>query len=132
MVQDRLIALLSGFFGVLALILATLGLYGVTAHTVSRRRQEVGIRLALGSSPAEIVRLVLRRVGLPIGLGIAAGTAACLWLSRFAAPLVYGLPPRDPSTLAGAAAVLAVAAGAAAWVPAHRVSRTDPAAVLRD
>jgi ABC-type antimicrobial peptide transport system permease subunit len=130
--QERIVATLSGFFGGLALLLAGLGLYGITAYAVSRRRAEIGIRLALGAEPRRVVRLVLSRVAILVGAGVVAGVAASIWLSRFVVTLVYGLEPRDPTTLAGAVAVLAVVGAAAGWLPARRASRIDPARVLRD
>jgi len=130
--QERIVAMLSGFFGGLALLLAGLGLYGITAYAVSRRRAEIGIRLALGAEPRRVVRLVLSRVAILVGAGVVAGVAASIWLSRFVAALVYGLDPRDPTTLAGAVAVLAVVGATAGWLPARRASRIDPARVLRD
>jgi ABC-type antimicrobial peptide transport system permease subunit len=123
---------LSGAFGALALFLAAVGLYGVTAYAVARRRVEMGIRLALGARPGGVVRMVLGRVAVLIALGVAAGAGASAWASRFIASLLYGLQPRDPSTLAGAAIVLAGIAIVAAWVPARRASRVDPAEVLRE
>ena len=93
--------MLSGFFGALALLLAALGLYGVMSYAVSRRRMELGIRLALGAAPRAVVRLVLARVGLLVGAGVVAGTAASLWLSRFVAPLLYGLAPARSRHAAG-------------------------------
>ena len=123
--------MLSGFLGALALLLAGLGLYGVMSYAVSRRRFELGIRLALGSAPGAVVRLVLARVGVLVGAGVVAGAAASLWLSRFVAPLLYGLQPRDPVTLTVAALTLAAVGALAAWLPARRASRIDPAEVLR-
>jgi putative ABC transport system permease protein len=120
--QDRVVATLSAFFGVLALLLAGLGLYGVTAYAVARRRTEIGIRMALGAPPSGVVRLVLARVAVLVGTGMIVGAGASLWASQFVAPLVYGLAPRDPVTLIGAVA---------GWVPALRASRIDPAEVLR-
>ena len=130
--QERIVAMLSGFFGGLALLLAGLGLYGMTAYAVSRRRAELGIRLALGAAPRRVVRLVLSRVALLVGAGVVAGAAASIWLSRFVAALVYGLEPRDPTTLAAAVVVLTAVGAAAGWLPARRASRIDPARVLRD
>jgi putative ABC transport system permease protein len=130
--QDRLLAMLSGFFGVLALLLAGLGLYGVTAYAVARRRTELGIRMSLGAPPASVVRLVLARVALLVGIGIIIGAVGSLWASTFIASLLYGLAPRDPVTLIGAAMVLAVIAALAGWLPAYRASRIDPAEVLRE
>jgi predicted permease len=132
LIQERLVALLSGFFGLLALLLAGLGLYGVTAYAVTRRRTEIGIRMALGAAPAGVVRLVLVRVTLLVASGVAAGAGVSLWASRFVASLLYGLEPRDPSTVVGSAAVLALVGALAGWLPAHRASRIDPADVLRE
>jgi predicted permease len=130
--QERLVAMLSGFLGALALLLAGLGLYGIMSYAVSRRRTELGIRLALGAEPRAVVRLVLGRVGLLVAAGVVAGTALSLWVSRFVAPLLYGLQPRDPVTLSAAALTLAAVGALAAWLPARRASRIDPARVLRD
>jgi predicted permease len=132
LVRERMLAMLSGFFGALALLLAGIGLYGMTAHAVSRRRTEIGIRMALGADRGGVVRLVLRRVAAPVGLGLVAGAALSFWASRFVATLVYGLEPRDPATFAGAALVLAGTAVLAAWLPARRAARIDPARVLRE
>lgn len=131
-VRERLLALLSGFFGAVALLLAALGLYGVTAHSVSRRRREIGIRMALGATAAGVIRLVLSRVSMLVGAGIIVGAGVSLWLSTFVATLLYGLEPRDPLTLVGSAAVLAIVAGLAGGLPAWRASRVDPAEVLRE
>jgi predicted permease len=130
--QERLLALLSGFFGALAMILAALGLYGVTAHTVNQRRMELGIRMALGAAPAGVVRLVMSRVAVLVFAGIVIGISVSEWLARFIASLLYGLEPRDPATLAAAAVLLAVCGGLAAWLPARRASRVDPATILRN
>ncbi len=130
--QDRLIAALAGFFGALALLLAGLGLYGVTAYAVARRRGEIGIRMALGAAPTRVVRLVLSRVALLIGLGVIVGASVSLWASTFVASLLYGLAPRDPATLIGAAVTLAAVGAVAGGLPAWRASRIDPAEVLRD
>jgi len=130
--QERMVAWLSGFFGVLALLLAALGLYGVTAYAVSRQRTEIGVRLALGAPAGAVVRLVLSRVTLLVGLGIAAGAVVSLWVSKFAATLLYGIEPRDPVTLAAAAAILAIVGAMAGWLPAHRASRIEPLEVLRN
>jgi putative ABC transport system permease protein len=130
--QERLVAMLAGFFGALALLLAGLGLYGVTSYAVSRRRTEIGIRMALGAAPAGVVRLVLSRVSWQVGAGVLLGAAVSLWASRFVATLLYGLEPRDPATLAAAAVVLGCVGGVAGWLPARRASRVDPAEVLRD
>jgi putative ABC transport system permease protein len=131
LVQERLLAMLSGFFGLLALLLAALGLYGVTAYAVSRRRLEIGIRLALGSTSTAVVRIVFVRAAMVVGFGILAGTAVSLWASRFVRTLLYGLEPHDLPTLVGAILALSAAGAIAAFVPAWSASRVEPAAVLR-
>jgi predicted permease len=132
MAQDRMVAELSGFFGSLALLLAGIGLYGVTSYAVTRRRGELGIRMALGAAPAIVVRLVLARVSALIAAGVALGAALALGAARFVASLLYGLEPRDPATLIVAAIALVVVGALAAWLPAYRASRIDPADVLRE
>jgi putative ABC transport system permease protein len=130
--QERIVAMLSGFFGALALLLAALGLYGVTSYAVSRRRTEIGIRMALGAAPGGVIRLVLRRVAILVSLGVLVGSAASLWAARFVETLLYGLQPRDPLTFVAAAVVLAAIGAVAGWLPARRAARIDPARVLRD
>jgi len=130
--QERLVALLSGLFGALALLLAGLGLYGVTAYGVASRRVEIGIRMTLGAPAPRVIALVVAHACRFAAIGAAAGAVASLWLARFAAPLVYGLQPRDPATLAAAAGVLLLTGVAAAWIPVRRAVRIDPAAVLRE
>jgi predicted permease len=130
--QDRLVAMLAGFFGALALLLAGLGLYGVTAYGVAQRRVEIGIRMALGAPPSGVVRLVLARVAWLVGAGVIIGTGISVWVATLIGSLLYGLPPRDPATLGGAIATLTGVAVLAGWVPAYRASRVDPARVLRE
>ena len=130
--QDRLVAMLSGFFGVLALLLAGLGLYGVTAYAVARRRTEIGIRMALGAPPSEVVRLVLARVAMLVGMGVIIGAGVSLWASRFVTSVLYGLEGRDPATLVSAAITLAAVGAVAGGLPAWRAARIDPAEVLRE
>ena len=129
--QERLIAMVAALFGGLALLLAVVGLYGVTAYAVSRRRTELGVRLALGATPGRIIGLVLRRVALLVAIGIVAGTALSLWAGRAVRVLLHGLEPGDPATLFGAVVVLLVTAGLAGAIPAWRAARTDPASALR-
>ena len=133
-IQERVIAMLSGFFGALALLLAGLGLYGVMSYAVSRRRTEIGIRMALGAGPAGAVRLVLRRVAILVGMGLATGATLAMWTGQFvtATGLLFGLEPRDPATLVGSAVVLATIGALAGYLPARRASRIDPARVLRE
>jgi putative ABC transport system permease protein len=130
--QERVVAMLSGFFGGLALLLAALGLYGVTAYAVGRRRQEIGVRMALGAEPGRVLRMVLGRVALLVAAGVIVGTIASLWAARFVSTLLFGLEPRDPATVAAAAVVLAIVGGIAGWLPARRAARIDPAQVLRE
>jgi predicted permease len=132
LVRERLVAILSGFFGALALVLAAIGLFGMTSHAVARRRGEIGVRMALGADASKVVRLMLGRVVLLMGLGVLVGAAISLWASRFVSTLLYGLTPRDPITLAGAAAVLIAVGILAAYLPARRAARIDPAEVLRE
>lgn len=132
MTQERLVAMMSGFFGALALLLAGLGLYGVVAQAVGARRTEIGLRMALGADPAGIVGLVFRRVGFLIVAGLALGVAGSWWTARFVAPLLFQVEARDPMTFAGTAGVLIVVGMLAAWVPARRAARLDPARVLRE
>ena len=133
-VQERVVAMLSAFFGGLALLLAALGLYGVMSYAVSRRRTEIGIRMALGAGPSGAVRLVLARVAMLVAIGVGAGMLLALWAARYltASSLIYGLQPRDPATLLTAALILAAIGGIAGYLPARRASRIDPARVLRE
>ncbi|HET9399947.1 MAG TPA: ABC transporter permease [Candidatus Acidoferrales bacterium] len=130
--QERLLATLSGFFGVLGLLLAVIGLYGVMAYLVTRRQKEIGIRMSLGAQRGEIQRMVLRDVaivllvGVPVGIGVAAASA------KFVKTMLFGLAPRDLTTLFGAAIALAVVAAIAGFFPARRASRVDPMLVLRE
>jgi putative ABC transport system permease protein len=130
--RERVVAMLGGFFGAMALLLAGLGLYGVTSYAVSRRRTEIGIRMALGAAPAGVVRLVLSRVTLLVGMGVAVGASVSIWAAKLVAALVYGLEPRDPLTFIGAALVLSMVGALAGWLPARRAARIDPAQVLRE
>jgi ABC-type antimicrobial peptide transport system permease subunit len=129
--RDRLMAQLAGSLGILALLLAALGVYGVSGHALARRRTEMAIRIALGAAPAGVVAWVLRRLSLLVGVGIAAGLAICLWAARFVDGLVYGLEPPEPAMLAAAAALLCVTGILAVWLPARRATRLDPVVVLR-
>jgi hypothetical protein len=130
--QERLVATLSAFFGGLALALAALGLYGVTWYAVSRRRREIGIRMALGAQRSGIVRLVLSRVFALVGAGVLAGLLLSIWASHFVATLLYGIEPRDPASLAASVVILLAVTAVAAAIPASRASRIDPMTTLRD
>ena len=129
--QERILALLSGFFGGFAVLLAGLGLFGITAYSVSRRRREIGIRMALGAGPGSVIRLVLGRICLMIVAGVVIGAAASMWTTQFATSLLFGLKPRDPVTLALAIATLSGTGLLAALPPAWDASRVDPSVALR-
>ena len=129
--QERILALLSGFFGGFAVLLAGLGLFGITAYSVSRRRREIGIRMALGADPGSVIRLVLGRVCLVIAAGVVIGAAASMWTTQLTASLLFGLQPRDPVTLALAIATLSGTGLLAALPPAWDASQVDPSVALR-
>jgi predicted permease len=130
--QERLLAIMSSFFGGLALLLSALGLYGMTAHAAARRRSEIGIRLALGATPTRVLRMVLLRTLTVTGVGMVVGIAASIWASRFVASLLFGVQPGSPFTIAGAGLTLLAVAAVASAIPAARASRTDPARALRE
>jgi predicted permease len=132
LMRDRLMAALAGGFGLLAGLLAVLGLYGVIAYMVARRRNEIGVRIALGASRGRVIALVLREAILLLAIGLMLGAALAAWAGQAAASLVYGMKPRDPLTLGGACALLAIVALLASYVPARRASRLQPMAALRD
>jgi predicted permease len=131
MVGERLLAMLSGFFGLLAAVLATVGLYGVVSYIVARRRNEIGIRVALGASRGQVLRLVMSEAARMLVLGVGIGTGMSLLAGRSASSLLFGLKPHDPTTLAGAAALLALITLGASFVPARRATQLDPMAALR-
>ena len=130
--RDRLMAVLAGAFGFLAGLLAVLGLYGVIAYMVARRRNEIGVRIALGASRRQVMGLVLREAVLLLAIGITVGAGLAAWAGQAAASMVYGLKPRDPVTLCSAIALLAGVALLASYGPALRASRLQPMDALRD
>jgi hypothetical protein len=130
--QERLVALLSAFFGGLALLLAAVGLYGVVTHGVRERQSEIALRLSLGAAPSSIVGLVFKRVGVLLAIGLALGVGGSLWAARFVETLLFRLEARDPATFGGAAAILVLVGAFAAWLPARRAARLDPIQVLRE
>jgi putative ABC transport system permease protein len=130
--QERVVALLSTIFGVVAALLAAIGLYGVTSYAVSRRRTEIGVRMALGADASGVVRLVLRGAASLLAAGIAIGTAASLLAAGLVRSLLYGLEPRDPLSLVTAAVALVAVGLLAAALPARRAARIAPAEVLRE
>ena len=131
LLTDRLIALLSAGFGVLATLLASIGLYGVMAFAVARRRKELGIRLALGAQPWFVIWLVMREVLLLLSIGLAVGLPAALALGRYVSSQLYGIEGHDPAVAITTIVLLAVVSAAAGLIPAHRASRIDPILALR-
>jgi len=131
LMNERIFADLTAGFGVLALVLACIGIYGITAYTVSQRTNEIGIRMALGAEPGRMLRMVLREAStLALG-GVLFGAAAALALGRVIGTMLYGLKPWDPATMLGSAAVLVLVALAASWIPARRAAGIEPMQALR-
>ena len=131
LVGDRLMATLSGFFGALAALLAVVGLYGVMSYMVVRRTNEIGIRMTLGAGRGEITRMILREAGVLLSVGFGVGLVLALAGGRAVGSVLFGLKPYDPLTLAAAAALLAVVAVAASYLPARRATKVDPMVALR-
>ena len=131
LMTDRLIALLAAGFGLLATMLASIGLYGVMAFVVARRRKELGIRLALGAEPGGVIWLVMKEVLLLLAIGLAIGIPTALGLGRFVASQLYGIESRDPLTAIATLVLLTIISAAAGLIPAHRASRIDPILALR-
>jgi ABC-type antimicrobial peptide transport system permease subunit len=128
---DRMVALLSASFGLLATLLATMGLYGIMTYSVVRRRREIGIRIALGATSTDMLRLVMREVALMTGLGVAIGLPAALALSQLARSWLFGLTTYDPLTLTIATAVLVFVTLVSGLLPASRATKVDPMVALR-
>jgi predicted permease len=131
LVTERIMATLGGAFGLLALIVAGLGLFGVLAFQVARRTSEMGVRMALGATPWALTRLVLAQVAWIVLPGIAIGTGAALLLTGLARNILFDLTPSEPRVFLAAALVLAIAAALAGWLPARRAARVDPMIALR-
>ncbi len=129
--QERLLAALASCFGLLTLVLAAVGLYGLLAYTVANSTREIGIRMALGAKGGTVVWSVLREAIVLIGLGSVIGIPVALSLSRVTASMLFGLKPSDPSTIAGATAILFVSGLVAVLLPARRASLIDPMRALR-
>ena len=128
---ERLMATLSGFFGVLATLLATIGLYGVISYSVVKRTNEIGIRMTLGADRGEITGMIIRESGMLLAAGIGVGIPLSIGGSRAASSMLFGLKPYDPVTLAISATLLAVVAVAASYIPARRAAKVDPMVALR-
>ena len=131
MLGPRLIAQIVSAIGVVGLLLAIIGLYGVVAYAVSRRTREIGIRMAIGARPFDVLRMVLGQGLMFTAIGIAVGIAIALASGRFVQTFVVGASLRDPSILVGVPAILAAVMLAACWLPARRASRVDPIRALR-
>jgi ABC-type antimicrobial peptide transport system permease subunit len=131
LVQERLMATLACAFGLLALVLASVGLYGVLAYTVVRRTSEIGIRLALGAQRSQVLALVLNSAMRMLALGVAFGLPAAWAAARVVSSMLFGLTADDPTTIAGAVTVLLVTGLVAAYIPARRATRIEPLVALR-
>ena len=131
LVRERLMALLSAFFGALAALLAMIGLYGVISYIIAMRRNEIGIRMALGASRQDVVGIVLGQTLGLLALGVGVGLLLAVAATSSARTLLFGLQPTDPLSLVSAAIFLAVVALAASFFPAYRATRYDPMNALR-
>jgi ABC-type antimicrobial peptide transport system permease subunit len=122
---------LLGAFGAAAVALTAIGLYSVLAYMVALRRREMAVRLAIGGTPGHVIGLIVRHVTWVVGIGMSLGLAGALTAARSMRSLLFGTEPWDPLSLGVTVAMLCTAAGAAAWMPARRAMRVDPATVLR-
>jgi predicted permease len=129
--QERLVATLSSWFGAFALLLAAIGLYGVLAYNVTRRTNEIGLRMALGAQRGGVIWMVLREALLLVGMGVAVGVPLALVLARSVSSLLYGLKPTDALTISAAAIILLAVGAVASYLPARRASCVDPMEALR-
>jgi len=129
--QERVVSTLCGFFGLLAVTLAAIGLYGVIAHSVTRRYREIGIRVALGAKSGTVLWLVLRDMALMLVIGAGIGIPAALALTRLVSSFLYGLTPQDPVSIILATAGLSIVTVIAGYIPARRATRIDPMVALR-
>ena len=130
--RDRVIAWLAGGFAALALLLSAIGLYGVMSHQVIRRRQEFGVRMAIGAAPGSVMTLILKQAGMIIAIGVLAGLAGALASGRLIAALLFNVSPADPASIAIAAAFLSAVTLLAGLIPARRAARVDPMVALRE
>jgi putative ABC transport system permease protein len=131
LLQDQLMATLSGFFGFLAALLAAIGLYGVMSYMVIQRTKEIGIRMAIGAERFDVLRMILREATVLTVIGLVIGTGLALGAAQAAKSLLYGLKPRDPLTLVMAVVTLSAVAALASFLPAYRASKLDPLTALR-
>jgi len=123
--------ILLGAFGLVALALSVVGVYGVVSYAVTQRTREIGIRVALGARRGQVIRLVLSGAMRPVMVGLALGSVGAVFAARLLGALLYNVQPGDPFVIAGFALTLAIAAAAASLVPGARATRVDPIAVLR-
>src|SRR4029453_11175696 len=130
--RERFALVLMGAFAAIALALAALGIYGVLAYAVRQRSTEIGIRIALGARAGQVRALVCRQAAVVVSLGIAGGLAGALLLGRWLETLAFGIAPSDPRVLAGSAAVLALVALVAPWLPAQRATRVEPKMAMQE
>jgi len=131
LLQDQLMATLSGFFGFLAALLAAIGLYGVISYMVVQRTKEIGIRMAIGAERVDVLKLILNEATVLTVTGLVIGAGLALGAAQAAKSLLYGLKPRDPITLVAAVVVLSAVAAFASFLPAYRASKLDPLIALR-
>ncbi len=129
--SERLFATLTAVFGVLALMLASIGIYGIMAHNVSRRTSEIGIRIALGAQRFNVLLMVLREASWLAIVGVVLGASAAAWLARYVESMLFGVQPVDPLTIIAAIGLMLLVALIAAWLPARRASRLDAMVALR-
>ena len=130
-VQPRFHSIVFGSFAIAALLLAAVGTYGVLAYSVAQRTQEIGIRMALGAAPRQVVNLVTGQALRMAGAGIAIGIIGAWFANRYLRSLLFEVQPNDPLILGGVALLLAATAAAASWLPARRATRVDPMITLR-
>jgi predicted permease len=129
--NEIVIAKLSGFFGVLALVLASIGLYGVMSYTIAARTRELGVRIALGAQRADVLHMVLKEAMMLVAIGVCVGVPASIAASRIIASMLYGLKPHDPVAMGIVIALLAAVGAFAGFIPARRASSVDPMVALR-
>jgi ABC-type antimicrobial peptide transport system permease subunit len=131
LIQERTFAVTSSLFGLLALVIAAIGLFGLMSYVITRRTREIGIRMALGAAPGRVVRSVIGETLAVVGAGTLIGIGAAYVLSRFVASQLFGLDPRDPATIVIAVMVMIAVGALAGYLPARRASRIDPMVALR-
>ena len=131
LVQQRLVAWLAAFFGLLALLLLCVGLYGTLSYSVARRTNEIGIRMALGAQRGAVIWLIFREAMLMVLIGVGIGLAVASPVTKMADSLLFGLKPNDPLTLVSAILLLIAVAALAGFLPAHRATKVDPLTALR-